>query len=111
MRVRYAPVVKVAGEMRFGTWQRGVAAVDDRDGGGIGGISGAGVECFVRRSDDVFVREIEEVFDVEMVGGFLVGIAFLRRELGVSGATEAAVDEIRSFHWSMVSRRVCNLGF
>lgn len=48
---------------------------------------------------------------MEMVGGFLVGIAFLRRELGVSGATEAAVDEIRSFHWSMVSRRVCNLGF
>lgn len=81
-------------------------------GGGGGGGEGGGVAGGVERRGGggvcegggairaVVVGEVEEVVDDEMVGGFGVGEALLRRELGVG------VEEFRVFHWGISSNRL-----
>ena len=75
----------------------GIAAVDDGDGRGIGGVSGDIIKEAI--CDHRFiVRKVKEVINGEMLAGLRLRMPLLRREIAGSGVEKAADQELRHFH-------------
>lgn len=92
------PRADISDQLRLAT-RDGVAAVDDGDGGRIGGGPRDGIKGAIG-NDGVVVGEVEQVFNEKMVAtaGLGIGNALLRPELCRRSSAEPALEKLRCLH-------------